>query len=101
LPQLPGRRHHVGPNLKELAEAAHQPLKDLAGLVSVEGGGEVGGAPVGRTGKGLSDRGQELPEILRPVAGLALFILVQDGVAGLVEDAQVHGPGVQIDATVE
>ena len=33
--------------------------------------------------------------------GVAGQVLVLDDGAGLVEDAQVHGPGVQIDAAVE
>ncbi len=38
---------------------------------------------------------------LQESALLGRHFLVQDDQASLVEDAQVHGPGVQIDATVE
>jgi hypothetical protein len=33
--------------------------------------------------------------------GLGGQVFVHDDLAGVVEDAQVHGPGVQIDAAVE
>src|SRR5262245_21067457 len=34
-------------------------------------------------------------------AGIGSIVLVQDGAAALIEDAQVHASGVQIDAAVE
>src|SRR5262249_19498311 len=66
------------------------------------GGGQVGGAGTGEEGlDGDGGGGGEGGDGLEEGGGVGGEVTVEDDLTLVIEDAEVHGPGVQIDAAVE
>jgi hypothetical protein len=122
--EVAGFTHALGVGIGEREVAALEQVRDLAGVDTVvlglgavdelhvqgvadDEGEAVLGAAVGEPVPAEhaldtdDDAVAEGSDGLEQGVEVAGEVLVEDDVAGVVEDADVHGPGVQVDAAVE